>query len=190
MSYYPDMKFGEKLTKLIQEQRLSIKEVSLHTDINYETIRGYMRTDLASIPNAYNGVALAKFFGVQTEWLFDDSQGWPPPKRMAKPPFEIYPWPPGFISWDRLALIITEYADSCILKSVEGIESDLDRCIKNKDNKTIQSYRLGVEYYLDELQSFKGVPRNNTLHDRALERTFRLYRKLEKLERIEMKDDD
>ena len=119
------MTLAEKIQRVAREKGLELKRVAEKAGIPYNTLRGY--TAQGNIPSAPNGIALAKALDVGIEWLFDDSQGWPPPGYHEPPPFTIKHWPPNGISWEELHLAIEVYVQQRSYRSIEEMKRRIDK---------------------------------------------------------------
>jgi len=70
----------EKLLKLLETKRISRTEIAARVGIAYSTFRTYL-DEAPRVPAADTGVLIARALDVPSDWLFDDSQDWPPPEQ-------------------------------------------------------------------------------------------------------------
>lgn len=77
--YDPDMNFATKLGRLQMEYHRWQSYLQLERDIGApeKSLDRYVREN--RLPPLDYGLRLARALHVPAEWLFDDSQGWPPP---------------------------------------------------------------------------------------------------------------
>jgi len=106
-STIPSMTLGEKIVHIAQLKGYELKQIAARAGIPYHTLRGYVA--LGKSPSVRTGIALAKALDVGIEWLFDDSQGPPPPRYHEPPPFDMTFWPPHNITWEGVDLAIKVY---------------------------------------------------------------------------------
>jgi len=71
------MKPGEKIQKLLADRGWSQSQLAQRAGINCRSI-SHIVSDKRE-PRARLCIAIAAGFGVPAEWLWDDSQNWPPP---------------------------------------------------------------------------------------------------------------
>jgi len=71
------MDWVEKLYKLKEERGFAVAHIERKADWPEKTLSNCLSR--GSMPLADKGVRLAKALAISADWLFDDSQGWPPP---------------------------------------------------------------------------------------------------------------
>ena len=102
------MELAEKIPLAARLRGLSLKQVAHKTGISYNTLRGYIAH--GKRPLVRTGIALAKALDVGIEWLFDDSQGPPPPPveegRFAGPISGSLDRLAGTLAWLLAALVL------------------------------------------------------------------------------------
>ncbi len=102
------MTFHEKLAHILEEWHIELPALADLSGVGYEAVRSYAKPGSKRIPNAANGIAIAKTLGVDPRWLFDDTQDWPP-LNLVLPGFKIHFWPPA-LSWPEIQAAIALWA--------------------------------------------------------------------------------
>lgn len=112
------MTLGEKIHRVSEARRAELSRIASDAGIPYNTLRGY--TQGGKMPSASNGISLARALNVGIEWLFDDSQGWPPPAYHEAPPVTLDPWPPHGITWGDMRRLVHRYKSGQVVARVLG----------------------------------------------------------------------
>jgi len=76
------MKFYDKLRKLQEEHGYAWSKIERKAGLGRNRITNMVNDH--QVPNAIDGIKLARALGVSAEWLFDENQGWPPPDISAR----------------------------------------------------------------------------------------------------------
>jgi transcriptional regulator with XRE-family HTH domain len=73
------MTLGEKLLLLLRNKSWTQKFVSKKLGVRPVTVSGYVRN--AFLPSVDVLWRLSRLLGVSTDYLLDESMGWPPPRK-------------------------------------------------------------------------------------------------------------
>lgn len=69
-----------KIRRLLSGSPLTRTAAAKQLGVSYSTFRSYLNAADAKRPGVDTAVGIARLFGVSADWLWDDSQGWPPPE--------------------------------------------------------------------------------------------------------------
>jgi hypothetical protein len=125
------MTFREKLSRLLDERRMDLRQLSTSSGMSYEAVRSYVKPGSGRVPSAPNGISLAHALNVTAEWLFDDGQAWPPPEP-TDPSFQLHFWPP-ILSWPEVQAALALFAMRKLWTIQHGQRSLADALLPDQD---------------------------------------------------------
>lgn len=99
-----EMELHEKILQLAEERHIGLMKLAEMAEIPYTTFKRQLSPGSTALPDARQGIALAKALGVSVEWLFDATAGFPAVPYHSPPPHRIAPWPPEIITWEQLQI--------------------------------------------------------------------------------------
>lgn len=113
------VKWQEKMLHLLGSKNAAAlsRSVGLHESAISNAVNS------GKMPGVDKAIKIARAFGVPTDWLFDDSKDFPPP-RMEMPPVSIMPWPPHGISWQEVADAINNYVAERTRRGLKRLEAE------------------------------------------------------------------
>lgn len=120
------MRASEKIAELMRRRGMGLKDLAKATGIKYTTLANYVKPSLNRVPPAVAGVAIARALRAPAEWIFDETQGFPPPG-LTGPPWKITPWPPDGIDWETIHVLVARHAIEQELHTARRLLNRIDR---------------------------------------------------------------
>jgi transcriptional regulator with XRE-family HTH domain len=157
------MTLAEKILDLARRRGMTLRQVSQASGVPYNTLRAYTKPGSRTVPTAPNGIAIAKSLSVPTDWLFDESAGLPAPPRMEMPPFEITPWPPNLITWEKMQQVLEIWLDTFLTAGLSNFAAKHradPSYIQNLPSSEREALLTSIRYYLEHA-SKKVLPESD-----------------------------